>query len=205
MSEEARNEVVPPPAHVHELAEACRRYVVSATGMELDYGSETLPVLDHYLRSVERKPDVQALVAAAAGAYFGEVVRAQLPCRWHAPEEDYGAWRIEFEPVFLHFNPVALAHEAVLGAEVVEGGAGFGVLDQDLDTVRGGLEALGTIAEDDYFKLTTRHEVLVTVFERLLAGHTRPGEPQLRFDAAAYRVALDLPGEGFSSTQELLS
>jgi hypothetical protein len=182
----------PPPAHVRELAEQCTRYVQRATSIALDFTPETLPVLDHYLRQVPRTDEaVRSLVTPAAGAYLGEVVRGRFPCRWHAPEGDYGAWRIEFEEVFLHFNPVALAHEAIMGAEVVDGGAGFGVLDQDLDAVRAGLEALGTIAEEDYFKLAIRYEVLATLVDRLVAQALEGEGGAVLFSAEMYRAALD--------------
>jgi hypothetical protein len=180
------------PSQVQNLAGQCVRFVEKATKVVLDYTPDTLPLLDHYLRQVPHQGDeVRALVAAAAGAYFGEVVRRVFPCRWHAPDDDYGAWRIEFEHVFLHFNPVAFAHEAITGKEVVSGGAGFGVLDQDLEVVRAGLEALGTIGEDDYFRLATRFEVLNTVVDRL-TGHSMSEEEgvSVRFDRESYRVAL---------------
>jgi hypothetical protein len=182
----------PELSQVRELAAECVKYVSQATGVTLDNTPDTLPLLDHYLRNVpgESSTDVRALVAAAAGAYFGEVVRAQFPCRWHAPRDDFGAWRIEFDDVFLHFNPVAFAHEAVMGTEVVAGGSGFGVLDKDLDLVRAGLAALGTIAEEDYFKLSTRFEVLTTVVDRLVAQKEADGE-SATYDAEAYRAALD--------------
>jgi hypothetical protein len=177
---------------VRELADACVQYVQKATGVALDFQADTLPLLDHYLAQVPKNDEaVRSLVAPAAGAYFGEVVRRAFPCRWHAPVDDFGAWRIEFENVFLHFNPVALAHEAIMSTEVVEGGAGFGVLDQDLEAVRAGLEALGTISEDDYFKLATRLEVLATVVDRLAGQSIGDGGPVVRFDADAYRAALD--------------
>jgi hypothetical protein len=190
----------PPPEHVRQLSEACVRYVQKATGVVLDYQAETLPVLDHYLSQVPRVDDsMRTLVAPAAGAYFGEVVRAAFPCRWNAPADDYGAWRIEFENVFLHFNPVAFAHEALVGDEVVEGGSGFGVLGEDLEAVRAGLEALGTIGEDDYFRLSTRYEVLATVVDRLAGqalAESGEGEIVVRFDASAYRAALGEDDEG---------
>jgi hypothetical protein len=182
----------PAPAHVLELAHTCSRLVEKATGVPLDLSPDTLPLLDHYLRGLAAEPDeARNLVATAAGAYFGEVVRSRFPCRWHAPQSDYGAWRIEFEQVFLHFNPVAFAHEAIMSEEVVEGGTGFGVLDDDLDAVRGGLEALGTISEEDYFRLATRFEVLTTVVDRLAGASIAANEPVVSFDAEAYRVTLD--------------
>ncbi|MGZ5970083.1 MAG: hypothetical protein ACXWP4_20565, partial [Polyangiales bacterium] len=177
------------PSQVLDLAAQCARFVEKSTGVALDFTPDTLPLLDHYLRQVPRDGEgLQGLVAAAAGAYFGEVVRRVFPCRWHAPPDDYGAWRIEFEHIFLHFNPVAFAHEAITASEVVKGGAGFGVLDQDLEVVRGGLEALGTIGEDDYFRLATRFEVLNTVVDRL-TGQSMTGEDNVatQFDHESYR------------------
>jgi len=175
------------------MAEQCVQYVQRSLGMTLDYAPETLPVLDHYLRlAPHESDDVRVLLAATAGAYFGEVVRANHACRWSAPEADYGAWRIEFESIFLHFNPVAFAHEAVIGAEIVHGGSGFGVLDEDLGAVRSALDTLGTIDEADYFLLSTRYEVLVTVVERLMtfsAGSGASPVPRY-FGADAYRAAL---------------
>jgi hypothetical protein len=181
----------PSPAHVRELAESCVRFVQKATGLSLDFTPETLPLLDHYLSQTSRDKDAgRAMMATAAGAYLGEVVRAAYPCRWNAPQDDYGSWRIEFDHVFLHFNPVAFAHEAITSSEVVEGGAGFGVLDEDLETVRAGLEVLGTLNEEDYFKLSTRFEVLATVVDRLAGQSIASDEPAMRFDAQAYRAVL---------------
>lgn len=170
----------------------CVRLVHKATGLNLDGSPDTLPLLDHYLVQLRpEKEEIRNLVAAAAGAYFGELVRARFPCRWHAPPEDYGAWRIEFGHVFLHFNPIAFAHEAILRAEVVEGGAGFGVLDRDLDALREGLEALGSIGEEDYYRLSTRYEVLATLVDRLTARKLTSANPTESFDATVYRMALD--------------
>ena len=60
----------PSPDEVRDLAEACIRFVREALGLELDYTPETLPVLDHYLkeRAVKAQPEVQELIAPAAGA-----------------------------------------------------------------------------------------------------------------------------------------
>ena len=185
------------PSQVENLAAQCVRFVEKATGVALDFTQDTLPLLDHYLRQAPKDGgDVQALLAAAAGAYFGEVVRRAFPCRWHAPVDDYGAWRIEFEHIFLHFSPVAFAHEAITSTEVVKGGSGFGVLEQDLQTVRDGLEALGTVGEDDYFRLGTRFEVLNTVVDRLTGRSAGEDEEvTVRYDEAAYRVALGESGD----------
>lgn len=159
------------PPHVLELAQACVQYVQRATGFVLDFHEDTLPVLDHYLRSVETHSEsIRGLIAPSAGAYFGQVVRSVYPARWHTPGDDYALWRLEFEPCFLHFSPVAFAHEAMLGKELVEGPASFGVQRDDLPALRAVLDLLGGISEEDYFKLSTRFEVLSTVVDRLVAS-----------------------------------
>src|SRR5437868_7407822 len=95
----------PPPPEVGELAEACIVYVERATGVRLDYTPETLPLLDHYVRTMRAelptKDDLLALVAAPVGAYLGEVMRRALALAWFTPPGDYRRWRVELEDVFL--------------------------------------------------------------------------------------------------------
>ncbi|HEX6245463.1 MAG TPA: DUF6278 family protein, partial [Polyangiales bacterium] len=82
------------PDSILDLANACVRFVQQALSLELDYTPDTLPLLDHYLQSAQdvSKEEVLSLVAPAAGAYFGEVVRRQLgPARWHLVEGDFSA------------------------------------------------------------------------------------------------------------------
>src|SRR5687768_1752387 len=65
------------PVVVLDLAEACVRFVKRALQIALDYTPDTLPLLDHYLRSASdiSKEEILSLHVPAAGAYFGEVVR----------------------------------------------------------------------------------------------------------------------------------
>jgi hypothetical protein len=185
------------PRAVRELCDACVQYVHRATHVELDFTADTLPLLDHYLRGVREGDEaIRALVAPAAGAYFGEVVRGLFPARWHSPTDDWSDWRVEFERCFLHFNPVALAHEAILGQEIVEGGAGFGVNLQESETLRDALEVLGTTTEEDYFLLSTRLEVLTVLVDRLMASAAARGETHFNYPSALYRSVLgDEPPE----------
>ena len=181
-----------PPEHVRELSLGAVQFVQRSTGVVLDFTPETLPLLDYYLTTVrDAVADVQALVAPAAGTYFGEVVRRAFPVRWYAPGRDYAVWRIEFELCFLHFNPVAFAHEAIHGREIIEGGAGFGVQASEVDAVKDALALLGTVAEEDYFKLSTRLEVLTMVVDRLVAAGMVRGEGDQVYDALAYHSVLD--------------
>ena len=97
--------------------------VQSSTGQRLDLTPETLPFLDYYGQiyriSRDKKflndkagENLSLLLAPMGGAYFGQVLCAKYACRWHAPFQSYGEWRIQFEQCFLYFNPVAVAMEA---------------------------------------------------------------------------------------------
>src|SRR6188768_3178203 len=74
------------PDRVRDLAEGCVRFVERALGVRLDYAPDTLSILDHYLeegrKSAAERPEAAALLAHAAGAYFGEVVRRRYPSWW---------------------------------------------------------------------------------------------------------------------------
>lgn len=180
------------PPHVQELCLGCIQYVQRATGVALDFSAETLPVLDHYLQTVRTDNEaLQVLVAQAAGAYFGELVRRLFPARWHCPPEMYESWRLEFSPCFLHFNPVTMAWEAILGREVVEGGAGFAVSEHNVPALRAALDTLGAVPEDDFYRLTTRLEVLEAVLDRVLAADASRGAPGATYGAEYYRMTVD--------------
>jgi hypothetical protein len=155
-----------PPQQVLELAEACVRFVKEALELELDYTQDTLPILDHYLRDRARDAEdgVFELVAPAAGAYFGEVVRRSMPgARWHAPDGDYQGHRVEFEPFFLAFNPIGVALEVLSGEDVADFGAHFQLLDDARALVESALESGGSVASEDYYSLSVRYEVLEQV------------------------------------------
>src|SRR5688572_31349552 len=60
------------PARVREYADQTVNYVRNALGVTLEYDSNTLPLLDHYLRNVpDTQPATLQLVVATSGAYFG--------------------------------------------------------------------------------------------------------------------------------------
>lgn len=180
------------PEAIRQHCLACIQYVHRATGVVLDFTPDTLPVLDHHLATArEATDDVKQLVTLAAAAYFGEVVRRLYPARWHCPEDDTDAWRLEFERCFLHFSPVAFAREAIDARDAVEGGAGFSVAADDLDVLRGALDVFGEVTAEDYYRLSTRIEVLGPLVDRLTARALTRGEDALAYTHEVYRHALD--------------
>ena len=58
------------------------------------------------------------LVAASAGAWFGELLRAEMGATWIGDGKDPRKLRLLLEPAFLHFSPVDLAYEAIFGGEL---------------------------------------------------------------------------------------
>ncbi len=76
------------PHLVLELAASAFRMVKQTLKIDLDFTPDTLPLLDHHLKSARNEAseseDLRDLLASSAGGYFGEVVRRHLPyVRWH--------------------------------------------------------------------------------------------------------------------------
>lgn len=176
----------PPPTHVGELAVACIGYVQRTLGVELDFTPETLPLLDHWLRSaaeeLRRLPTDKAedpyldAVAAPAGAYLGEVVRRLVPARWFAPPGEYRLWRIELANVFLSFNPVGVAMEAIAGQEVEGFGAFFRLHPAEKAIAERALANLPEVDVEEYFSPSSRVETLQIVADAIAGAHQ--AEPQ---------------------------
>jgi hypothetical protein len=164
----------PPPGSVHELAERTVDFVRRALTLTLDYTPETLPLLDHYLRSVPRdQPETVRLVATTAGAYFGEVVRRTLGGEWDDREDQSPLdWRVQLTGG-VSFCPGGVAALAILQAESEDIDGEFDVPEASRDLVEDALAARGRVAEDEYYSLSGRLEVLMFVCD-LVVGSAAP-------------------------------
>ncbi len=168
----------PVPARVREYADQAVAYVRRALGVTLEYDSDTLPVLDHYLRTVgdsDDKAATLALVVATSGAYFGEVVRRRLGGRWEATGDE-AAWRVVL-PTGLHFAPAGFVAAAIARSDLAD-------LDSELDAparmrpyVQQALARMGEVSVEDYYSLCGRldtlehvHEVLVAVAAQMMGN-----------------------------------
>lgn len=192
------------PDLVLELAASAFRMVKLAVKLDLDFKPETLPLLDHHLHSARQESksseDLRELVATSAGGYFGEVVRRYLPgARWHVEPGDFGAWRIELGHVFLYFNPIAMAHEALASGEVAGWSGHLEVLPQDRGLLEQALARMGEIDADDYYTLTVRLEVIEQVVAALEAAQVARGEIQRRFGPDVYAAATGSAARGLPS------
>ncbi|MDP3277243.1 MAG: hypothetical protein Q8Q09_18785 [Deltaproteobacteria bacterium] len=166
------------PATLQTLSDACHAFVLREVGVALDDTPDTLPLLDHALALLrEAKPEVQSLIAAAAGAYWGELIRALYPARWVLVDDDKSDWRLELEQVFLALCPEALALEAIAGQDATPRAA-FIVRDEDRPLLSSALELLGEVDQDDYYRLSTRFDIVSSIIERLTAKRQTQLESQ---------------------------
>ena len=171
------------PPRIREYADQAVAYVRTALGVTLEYDSDTLPLLDHYLRTV---PGDQAatleLVVSTSGAYFGEVVRRRLGGRWEARGElggvrtEQNEWRIVL-PTGLNFSPTGFVASAIAQADLDD-------LDSEIDApprmrpyVQQALARMGEVSVEDYYSLCGRldtlehvHEVLVAVAAQMMGN-----------------------------------
>lgn len=168
------------PPRVREYAEQAVEYVRRAVGVTMEYDSDTLPVLDHYLRDVPQEPVAALkLVILTAGAYFGEVVRRRLGGRWETQLEE-AQWRVVL-PTGLNFSPLGLVASAITRSEGEDIDA---VLDAPLRMrpyLQQALQRMGEVSEDDYYSLCGRldtiehlHEVLVAVAAQMMGDEADP-------------------------------
>jgi hypothetical protein len=195
------------PEHVLELAGACVAAVTNALHIELDFTQETLPILDHYISQAKGpREEVLGLIAPMCGAYFGEVVRRTLgPARWHAPRaatavdtdaddaaggiDPYPEYRLEFESIFLHFNPIGMALEALVLQPVDGFGSNLGLLARERIAVEKAVELFGDVRDDDYYRLTIRYEVIEQVVETLRSVKNDERPPAFTSDIYAKSIA----------------
>ncbi len=182
-------ELTPPPAQVAEAMSACVRFVHAKYGVLLDGSSDTLSLLDQYVRDaraeIAAKPAALELLGTSAGAYLGEVMRREHGGEWLA-EGDPSAWRICFSYVFLSFNPVGMAREALVSGEQEGWNAHLTTDPAEQEGVQGRLKALPEVDEDEYYLPTTRFDVVSIVFDHLRARMVRTGTADVRFTPEDY-------------------
>ncbi|MET0595031.1 MAG: hypothetical protein ABW133_20195 [Polyangiaceae bacterium] len=158
----------PAPGPIAELAAACVRFVQAAVGVPLDFRPETLPLLDHYLTTRREElvaaraanPEAMGLVARAAAAYFGEVVRSHFRSFWHLASDDPSTWEVRFESVYLSVNPLAVVYDAIAHGDEEGPIAYLELEDEDREAVAARLNELPLATDDEFFSLGPRLEVL---------------------------------------------
>jgi hypothetical protein len=183
------------PPRVREYADQAVSYVRRALGIQLEYDSNTLPVLDHYLRTVpEDQPAALQLVVTTSGAYFGEVVRQRLGGRWELADRE-AEWRMVL-PTGLNFSPVGFVAAAIARADLEDLDSEIAAPPRMLPHVQRALARMGEVTVDDYYSLCGRldtlehvHEVLVAIAAQMLGDEDveaagAAGEPDAAPDDA---------------------
>ena len=179
----------PPPPQVAELIAACMRFVASKYKVALDGTPETLSLVDQYIREArtayEARPESIDLVAPAVGSYLGEVIRQELGAEWFA-DGSHESWRLYFKHVFLSFNPVGIAREAIIMKEEEGWNAHLTLDPAEREAIDERLAVMPDVDEDEYYLPTTRYDVITVVVETLRARAEQAGTGDVTFSREDY-------------------
>lgn len=183
-----------------DFAEKCVEAVKRMTSLELTYDSETLPILDHYINEAragikESKGGdaMHELLVPMVGAYFGETLKRQFGAvRWFTDQENFQIWRLEFEELFLFFNPLGMAFEAFEDERISGWGSHLGILPEQSQIIHDCLENVGAVQKRDFHRLSVRFEaielVVATLSELRLSSGEKPDTSALAYANAANPV-----------------
>jgi hypothetical protein len=180
------------PGPILELAESCRRFALGAVGVALDYDAETLPILDEYLRvaaqGIGDRPELEEVVTGAAAAYFGEVVRRRIDGFWrHRPDDPSDEWELCAKRALLSFSPRGVVLESLAKSSEQPGPSGeLRLAPDDARLAEQRLAIFPPVSEDEYYLLSTRLEVIETVYESLRDRLKSEGRESLVFDESDY-------------------
>jgi hypothetical protein len=166
------------PPKVAEFAAETVTYVERSLGVRLGFDSETLPVLDHYLRQVPvERLEMVKLVAATAGAYFGEVVRRHIGGRWESIAGDPLTWRFIL-PTALAFLPGAMVLAAITREDVDET-AELDVPALLQPLIEDTLGGMAEVSEEIFYSLCGRLDTLEHLHEVVaaFAAHKLASKP----------------------------
>jgi hypothetical protein len=185
----------PPPEPIAELVAACHEYVLRALGFSLDVSPETLPILDHYVsivrEDVRGRPSLLPLVGPAVGAYFGEVVRHKIGMFWRLASPNVVDWQLCARPIFLWFNPLGVAYDALSSADDHGGPSSqIRVAPEDRVQVERRLSDLPPVTETEYYLLTTRLEAIEAAADTARLLQEERGYGDTEFEESDYAAEL---------------
>lgn len=177
------------PPKVAELAAACVRFVAQRYGVMLDFSPDTLSLVDQWVRDarkeLKQRPELEALVTSAAGAYLGEVVRREFGGRWFCDGDEDG-WRLYLSTVYCAFNPVGMVREALLLHEAEGWHAHFELDPGEREGIEARLAALPEVEDDEYYAPSTRFDVVNIVVDALREDMRARGLADVRFTPEDY-------------------
>ncbi len=187
---EASFAIEPAPEAVSDLKAACERFVLARYRVKLDGTKDTLSILDQYVKDaraeVLAKPESLLLLQAAIGAYFGEVVRGEFPATWFA-EGDHDGWRLDMTRVFLTFNPIGMAREALTLVDAEGWHAHIELDEAEREVVEGRIARLGHVEEEEYYAPTSRFEIIEIAVDAIRTEMQEQGLSDVTFSREDYR------------------
>ena len=159
----------PAPESVRQFADQVVEYVLRSLEMTLEYDSETLPILDHWLRTSDApEPAAQLLIVTTAGAYFGEVVRRCLGGRWDLSAETPEEWQL-CTSSGLSFRPAAFAATAIAYADIPGLDSTFSAPESMRAHLEAALLGMADVTVETYYSLCGRLDTLLHLETVLLA------------------------------------
>ena len=176
------------PEEILQLAEAFRSYALRATGVELDYGSDTLPVVDRYLQvatsDLAERQEAEPIVSRAATAYFGEVVRRLIGGFWRYEGGDMMKWEVGSRRVYCAVRPAVVVLEALRQEHVDQ--PVLRLSPEDAAGMQARLDALPEMSPGDYFLPSTRYDAIDIVFSALRDQAVSDGTADVEFEPDDY-------------------
>jgi hypothetical protein len=167
------------PEIVRNYAQQAVQYVRAALGATLEYDSDTLPILDHYLTTARGQDIALPLITFTAGAYFGEVVRLHLGGDWELPNpDDPTTWRVTL-PGGLSFVPAGMVLSALENSDETDVDSNLHAPPTIQSVLESALERMGQVSQDDYFSLCGRYDTLEHLQAVLLAAAAHKAHPDL--------------------------
>jgi hypothetical protein len=164
--------------------------VLAKYGVLPDGMPDTLSIVDQYVRDARAelavRPEGLPLLVATVGAYFGEVLRGAFESSWRV-EDGQDEWRLEMEDVYLTFNPLGMAREALTLAEADGWHAHLEMDDAEREDVERRLAALPEVEGDEYYALATRFDVVEIAVDALRAKMLAAGLGSVFFTRNDYR------------------
>jgi hypothetical protein len=184
------DDLTPAPARILELSAACARFVEGKFGVPLDFTSDTLSLVDQYVRDARKEivllPSSMELISLSVGAYLGEVLRRTFGGEWEA-DADPSTYRLCFSNVYLWTNPIGMGREA-LSMEHEDGwNAHLSTRADDREALEARLKSLPQVEEDEFYLPTTRYDSVHIAFEGLRARAVERGQSEVRFTVSDYR------------------
>ena len=179
-----------PSSELLQLADSCVDFVQRALQLPLDYTQDTLPILDHYLRTARKEAkdaSVLAPLVPAVGSYFGVLLcRLFDDARFVGEGEAYEQYRVEFGSLFLHLNPLGIAQEVLTVADAPGWHAHLAMLPDQRVIVEQTLTQGLSLQDQDYYSFSVRYEMIDHVVAVLGALESQRSEGPRHFSSEVY-------------------